>query len=96
LMQLSSGLYPLKEFPAIIGKEVSGTVIALPTDPVVLENETFKKNKFAVGRKVAAVSLQIWNGTCLKDFLELMRALGLQRQPCNLHIGSVEVCVSNS
>ncbi|KAF9446130.1 NAD(P)-binding protein [Macrolepiota fuliginosa MF-IS2] len=49
-----SGLYPLKEFPAIIGKETAGTIIALPTDPTVLGNETFQKNNFAVGRKVVA------------------------------------------
>lgn len=50
-----SGLYPLKEFPSVIGKETTGTIIALPTDPVVLNNETYKKNNFTVGQKVAVV-----------------------------------------
>jgi len=49
-----SGLYPLKEFPAIIGKETAGTIVALPTDQAVLNNETYKKNNFTVGRRVAA------------------------------------------
>jgi NADPH:quinone reductase-like Zn-dependent oxidoreductase len=71
LMQLSSGLYPLKEFPAVIGKEVAGIVVALPTDLAVLNDETFKKNNFAVGRKVAAVSLRIWIRACL-GLLSLM------------------------
>lgn len=49
-----SGLYPLKEFPAIIGKETAGTIVALPTDPAVLSNDIFQKNNFAVGKKVVA------------------------------------------
>ncbi|KAF8640806.1 hypothetical protein AX17_000455 [Amanita inopinata Kibby_2008] len=49
-----SGLYPLKEFPAVLGKETSGTIIALPTDESVLKNETYKKNEFKIGGKVAA------------------------------------------
>lgn len=60
---ISSGLYPLKEFPAIIGKETAGTIVALPTDPAVLNNETFKKNNFVVGKKVAAVSLSRYQGS---------------------------------
>ncbi|EKM83957.1 hypothetical protein AGABI1DRAFT_110563 [Agaricus bisporus var. burnettii JB137-S8] len=48
-----SGLYPLEKLPAILGKEVAGTIAALPTDPAVLNDETFKKNAFAVGGKVA-------------------------------------------
>ncbi|KAJ3575232.1 hypothetical protein NP233_g1222 [Leucocoprinus birnbaumii] len=54
LSMAGSGLYPLKDFPAIIGKETAGTIVALPTDPAVLENPTFKKNGFVVGKKVAA------------------------------------------
>jgi NADPH2:quinone reductase len=50
-------LYPLKEFPAIIGTEMSGTILALPTDPAVLEDPEFKKRGFAVGAKVAAVGV---------------------------------------
>jgi len=49
----------LKEFPAAIGKETAGTIIALPTDPEVLNDETFKKNGFQIGGKVAAD----WLGT---------------------------------
>ncbi|KAG6849393.1 hypothetical protein H0H93_008839 [Arthromyces matolae] len=48
------GLYPYKEFPAILGKETAGTIVALPTDEAVLRDETFKKNGFKVGGKVAA------------------------------------------
>jgi len=45
----------LKTLPAIIGKETAGTIVALPTDPTVLSDITFKQNGFAVGKKVAAV-----------------------------------------
>ncbi|KAG6899820.1 hypothetical protein C0993_006521 [Termitomyces sp. T159_Od127] len=48
------GLYSLKEFPAILGEETAGTIIALPTDEAVLSNETYKKNGFKVGGKVAS------------------------------------------
>ncbi|KAG6859641.1 hypothetical protein C0995_006348 [Termitomyces sp. Mi166 len=48
------GLYPYKELPAVLGKETAGTIVALPTDKAVLNDETFKKNRFKVGGKVAA------------------------------------------
>ncbi|KAJ7102476.1 NAD-P-binding protein [Mycena belliarum] len=46
------GLYPLKEFPAVIGTEMSGTVVALPTDKSVLEDPDYKKRGYNVGTKV--------------------------------------------
>ncbi|GLB43603.1 putative zinc-binding dehydrogenase [Lyophyllum shimeji] len=48
------GIYPYKKFPATLGKETAGTIVALPTDEAVLNNETYKKNNFTVGGKVAA------------------------------------------
>ncbi|KAJ7922766.1 hypothetical protein B0H13DRAFT_2249412 [Mycena leptocephala] len=50
---IDTGLYPLKEFPAAIGAELAGTILALPTDETVLENPEFKKRGFTVGAKVA-------------------------------------------
>lgn len=50
-----SGLYPVPSFPAAIGKEIAGTIVALPTDPEVLNNETFKSHGYKVGGKVGAV-----------------------------------------
>ncbi|KAJ6575469.1 NAD-P-binding protein [Mycena capillaripes] len=47
------GLYPLKEFPTAIGGELSGTIVALPTDGTVLEDSEYKKRGFTVGAKVA-------------------------------------------
>jgi len=47
------GLYKYQSFPAIIGKETSGIIVALPTDEAVLVNETFKKQGYKVGGKVA-------------------------------------------
>lgn len=46
------GLYPVKEFPAVLGTEASGTIIALPTDPNVLADPEYKKRGYAVGAKV--------------------------------------------
>lgn len=51
-----SGLYKLKSYPASIGKEIAGTIAALPTDPTVLNNEVYKSQGFKVGGKIAAVS----------------------------------------
>lgn len=48
------GLYPLNDFPAGIGKETSGIVVALPTDKAVVNNPIFQKQGFKVGGKVAA------------------------------------------
>jgi NADPH:quinone reductase-like Zn-dependent oxidoreductase len=50
-------LYPLKEFPAVIGTEAAGTILALPTDSAVLEDPEYKKRGFKVGAKVAVVGL---------------------------------------
>ncbi|KAF9257094.1 NAD(P)-binding protein [Marasmius fiardii PR-910] len=47
------GLYPYKEFPAVLGKETAGTIVALPTDPGVLKDPDFVRQNFAVGGKVA-------------------------------------------
>ncbi|KAJ7754990.1 NAD-P-binding protein [Mycena maculata] len=47
------GLYALKEFPAIIGTELSGTIVALPMDAAVLEDPEYKKRGYTVGAKVA-------------------------------------------
>ncbi|KAG6810642.1 hypothetical protein H0H92_011021 [Tricholoma furcatifolium] len=48
------GIYKYKELPAVLGKETSGTILALPTDEAVLNDETYKKNGFKVGGKVAS------------------------------------------
>ncbi|TFK68264.1 NAD(P)-binding protein [Pluteus cervinus] len=48
-----SGLYPLKQYPAILGKEAAGRIVALPTDPAVLNDPVFKSQGFDVGSKVA-------------------------------------------
>ena len=48
---LSQGLYPLKSFPAPIGKEATGTIVQLPTDEKVLNDPAFQKFDFAVGSK---------------------------------------------
>ncbi|KAF8913234.1 hypothetical protein CPB84DRAFT_1742588 [Gymnopilus junonius] len=47
------GLYKYQSFPAVLGKETSGIIIALPTDESVLSNETFKKQGYKVGGKAA-------------------------------------------
>ena len=54
---LSKGLYPVKSFPATIGTEGAGTVVELPTDDGVLNNEHFKKRGYKVGVNVATVRL---------------------------------------
>ncbi|KAF8079186.1 hypothetical protein FPV67DRAFT_1402721 [Lyophyllum atratum] len=47
------GFYPYKQLPATLGKEAAGTIVALPSEETVLNNETYKKNGFKVGGKVA-------------------------------------------
>ena len=50
-----SGFYKFKELPAVLGYEAAGTIVSLPTDQDVLNNETYKQKDFLVGGKVAIV-----------------------------------------
>ena len=50
-----SGLYKFKELPAVLGSEAAGTIVSLPTDQDALNNDTYKKQDFAVGGKAAVV-----------------------------------------
>ena len=52
-----SGLYKFEELPAVLGSEAAGTIVSLPTDQDVLSNETYKRQNFVVGGKVAIVRL---------------------------------------
>jgi len=54
-----SGLYKFKELPAVLGSEAAGIIVSLPTDQDVLNNETYKKQDFAVGGKVAVTFLGV-------------------------------------
>lgn len=49
-----AGLYKFEKFPAVLGKETAGIIVTLPTDEKVLQNETYKKQGFVVGGKVAS------------------------------------------
>ncbi|CDO73434.1 hypothetical protein BN946_scf185013.g69 [Trametes cinnabarina] len=40
------GLYPIKSFPQILGMEASGTIVSLPTDSAVLNDDEYKKRGF--------------------------------------------------
>jgi NADPH:quinone reductase len=51
-----SGLYPEKNFPHTLGLEAAGTIITLPTDPVVLSNPDYNKLNLSVGKRIVAVS----------------------------------------
>ncbi|KII93285.1 hypothetical protein PLICRDRAFT_35480 [Plicaturopsis crispa FD-325 SS-3] len=48
-----SGLYPLQEFPAIMGSETAGVVVGLPSDSATLSSEEYKKRGYEPGSKVA-------------------------------------------
>ena len=52
-----SGLYKFNELPAVLGIEAAGIILSLPTDQDVLNNETYKKQNYEVGGKVAIVCL---------------------------------------
>ena len=59
-IQCRTGAYPFPvPFPAALGCEGAGTIVSLPTDPKVLENETFKARGLKVGSKVAFVRLNL-------------------------------------
>ena len=54
---LSKGLYPVAQFPSILGREAAGVIIALPTDESVLNDEEYKLRGLKIGSKVAVVGL---------------------------------------
>ncbi|KAF4573425.1 hypothetical protein EYR36_007940 [Pleurotus pulmonarius] len=47
------GVFPLKGFPAVLGKEAAGVIVRLPTANDVLENEDYQKRGYKVGDVVA-------------------------------------------
>ena len=52
---IRKGLYPIQKFPALLGHEASGTIVALPTDEAVLNHPIFKARGYKVGSRVALV-----------------------------------------
>ena len=50
-----SGLYKFKELPAVLGSEAAGIIVSLPNDQDVLNIETYKRQNYVVGGKVAIV-----------------------------------------
>ncbi|KAI0072066.1 NAD-P-binding protein [Panus rudis PR-1116 ss-1] len=50
------GLYPVKSFPAQFGTEAAGTIVSLPSDESVLNDEEYKLRGFAPGAKVVALT----------------------------------------
>ena len=54
----SSGLYPIKDFPAIVGGEASGTIVGLPHDADTLNHEVYKRQNYKIGAKVVVVCLR--------------------------------------
>ncbi|KAI0348244.1 NAD-P-binding protein [Trametopsis cervina] len=54
-----AGLYPITSFPFVLGSEISGTIVALPTDESVLNHPIYKARGFKVGGRVAALKVGI-------------------------------------
>ena len=84
-----SGLYKFEKLPAVLGSEAAGTIVSLPTDQDVLNNETYKQQDFAVGGKVAVVrplSLYISTHTYLCSELHWNTRY--------VHFRSLEICLS--
>ncbi|GJE89485.1 quinone oxidoreductase [Phanerochaete sordida] len=50
---MRKGLYPVTSFPYVLGTEGSGTVVALPTDPKVLDDPHYKARGYKIGQRVA-------------------------------------------
>jgi len=48
-----TGIYPIATWPYFLGEESSGTIVALPSDPAVLNDPDYKKRHFSVGQRVA-------------------------------------------
>ncbi|KAK7063927.1 USP domain-containing protein [Favolaschia claudopus] len=64
----SKGLYPVQEFPSVLGGEMAGTILALPTDDSVLNDPEYKKRGFTVGAKVIVGSASRSMGGVHSDY----------------------------
>ncbi|OBZ78424.1 putative quinone oxidoreductase [Grifola frondosa] len=51
------GLYPIASFPQPLGTEGAGTIVGIPSDEAVLNNDEFKKRGYAIGGKAAVYGL---------------------------------------
>lgn len=47
------GIYPPDKFPFVMGVEASGTIVRLPTDPIVLDDPDYQKRGYKQGSRVA-------------------------------------------
>ncbi|PIL33841.1 hypothetical protein GSI_03547 [Ganoderma sinense ZZ0214-1] len=56
-VQLRNGNFPVPALPTALGVEAAGTIVALPTDPALLNSEAFQKRGFKLGGKVACFGL---------------------------------------
>nr|GAT59850.1 predicted protein [Mycena chlorophos] len=54
------GLYPVKAWPAVLGVEASGTIVALPTDESVLNDSDYKKRGYTVGARVGVTGAGVF------------------------------------
>ena len=54
-LQRSGNYLMTQPLPLPLGAEAAGTVVALPTDPVVLEDAAFKARGLKIGSSVVAV-----------------------------------------
>lgn len=50
------GLYNINKFPYVLGTEGAGTIVALPSDSSIQNDDEFKKLGLKVGGKIATVS----------------------------------------
>ena len=71
-----SGLYPVA-LPAIVGSEAAGVIVALPTDPAVLNHPEFKARGYAIG--VGAIAVRITAGLSSSDRLSHLTHTELSR-----------------
>ncbi len=56
----STGQAPVESFPLRLSSEAAGTILALPSDPAVLQDPDFISRGFTVGGKVSLVSQDIF------------------------------------
>ncbi|KAF4577251.1 hypothetical protein EYR36_005238 [Pleurotus pulmonarius] len=62
------GLYPVGSFPAVLGGEAAGTIVALPTDQNVLNDPDYQARNYRVGSKVAVNSLRSHSNYVAKSY----------------------------
>ncbi|KAF5391609.1 hypothetical protein D9757_002429 [Collybiopsis confluens] len=88
------GLYPLPRFPATMGEEAAGVIVALPEDPDVLNSPEFQRQGFKIGMDVAVTILGTLQAYVSAPWFRVYPTLGVPTRLAAAAISGVVTAVT--